>query len=159
MDRKENLGERIREFRKSLGLSVEEFVNKTNQRLGEKRYSKEQLYKLETTYAKVSANFMLDVSEAFGVSLDELYKGKKVYTLEELKNHPDHGVRAEEYKHFLTYAKSIVGQEADPSINELLAKLEKSVEDMEKLSSDIVSLRAKLEYATEIINSLAYKIR
>jgi len=151
---RDNLGEKIREFRRSLNLTVEEFIDRINEHLGENVYAKEQIYKIETSYSKASANLMLDISQTFDVSLDSLYTGKEVYSKEKVDYGPELGVDIEQYTSFLYYIKHVLQSKGTPDhlANELLAKYEHAVADMAKLIEHASFIKGKLELAYEMLN-------
>lgn len=142
-----NIGQNIRELRNDNNLSLQDFANQINEHFGEELYSKDAIYRLEKG-AKIPAEFILHVSEAYHVSIERLYFGKKEYTIDELERNPKHGVTSDSYKYFLTYAKNLISDSDKPINKEMLAKFEEAVADIEKLLKNNIELRAKLDYCT-----------
>lgn len=147
-----NIGDNIRELRKERSLSLQDFASEMNASLGESQYSRDVIYRMEKGMSKVPAEFILQVSKIFDVSLERLYYGGKAYTIEELENNPPHGVSSENYKHFLAYVKNLASQADGLPINsEMLSKFEQAVQDMDKVLTNNVEIRAKLDFCTHFM--------
>lgn len=148
-----NVSDNIRKLRKSNGLSLLEFANKINEYLGEDLYSKDAIFRMEKGGAKISAEFILQVSEAFNVPIERLYYGEREFTMEELTNNPEHGITSDGYKYFIAYAKNLIADIDKPITKEMLMKFEQAIEDMEKVLKNNIELRAKVDYCTFFIKS------
>lgn len=69
-DEIENIGSRIRQLRKSKGMTQEQLAEKLN-------VSIDHLAKAETGKRRCSLEVLIDIASFFGVSLDYLILGKK----------------------------------------------------------------------------------
>ncbi|MBL6447589.1 helix-turn-helix transcriptional regulator [Fulvivirga sp. 29W222] len=148
-----NISDNVRKLRKDNGLSLLEFANRINEYLGEDLYSKDAIFRMEKGGAKIPAEFIFQLSEAFNVTIERLYYGEREFTMDELENNPEHGITSDSYKYFIAYAKNSIADIDKPITKEMLTKFEQAVEDMEKVLKNNIELRAKVDYCTFFMKS------
>ena len=155
MAKKATINKNIREFRKEKQFSLQEFADYLNTYLGEVVYSKDAIYRIDADKAKVSAEFVWIVSQAFDVPLARLYQTIPEATMDDLKDEPPLLVTTSvaSYKSFIQHVKGMAGEE-DPLLLALYHQFEAVADDLEQAEKQNERYRGKLEMIKEIIQDI-----
>jgi len=128
---------------------VQDFAKHINDYLGEMVYSKDAMYRMDSKGAKVTAEFMLHVSQAFDMPINDLYEGKTAISQEDLNEPPPLGMTdsIQGYKSYLAHAKGMAGDKPNPVETGLMEKSQQMIADMEAILKQNERMRGMVEMA------------
>ena len=143
----------IKAFRDDIDLSLQEFARHLNDYLGENIYSRDAIYRMDSQGAKVSAEFMMHVSQAFDVPIDILMMGKAVIAPEDMAEPPALKTRGavHSYRQYVAHVKGIAQNTPSPLLDEVLAKLETVLNDHEDILRENDRMRGMVEAARRFV--------